>query len=700
MTKNIPIRLKGWLSALSRAIAFCLLCCSIVSVAYANSNDLEIAFATVSGKVGHSTKKTAGCIIVWSTRQKTPNIYCRYELEKGPKFLRDNDEGSDKNGDKLPSSKNKATFQANIKEWFKNKNLNPIPTPTDLSHFADAMSRLFDPKTHYFVLKDQSVLGDDKKFSAAVHRLIKEKIPEKVIEEPKAVTTEVQNNGEVAKVEKAAEQAKIDINKIVADAKATSQKPTWLEQSIVYIHIFIVLFCLLFIWFFLANRKITSQLKYSETDLEIKINDNVSTLHQEIANLKTRDKVLQEKTLPKHLSEMLEQLRSELEEKITQLSPVEESRIGNEPSSENSYSHHLNKKIRQLEEEKHQLEIERKEAQSVIGQLEEEKGHLEKRQRSEQDAHQQVENTLKSQLSAEQKQLQETTISLADKQKEVEKLSQQNQMLETYLKNSKAEYETEHTQRQEVEQTLTETKQEVETLSHAEKTLQNVLFKRFRLSKPEEMDFTHWTTALIDQKGSWLWLQPTLLGELLICELIFNPIKKQGTKRDQDILNLLNLDSIMKHWRKLIAQLFEKNDKLWAYLHGMDGQQWLNQLLRADDVLKTYFPEEKSFDLLSQHLSNVNGILRAALLEMGVTKILAPKLLEAVPKYVPAEKDRNQIYTPNSLLRKLVKEKVQSRLKEMPQFVVDVQRYGFCTADNPNDTGNVQVFVGSLAEWE
>jgi hypothetical protein len=674
MMKNIVIKLKGSIGA----IAFCLLCGSIVSVAYADSNDLEIAFATVSGEAGN-LKKTAGCIIVLSTiGEKTQNIYCRYELDKDKVFKRDDDVGFNLNNVNFVSSINKETFQGNIKNWFENNSLNPTPTSTDLSYFVDAVSRLSEPTTHYFepkahhyhfVLKDPSALRSNEQFAIVVHNLIKEKIPEKVIEEAKAVTTKVQNNGKAAKkeVEKVAEQAKTNVEKIGANV----EKIGALEQSIVYIHIFIVLFCLLFIplfiWLFLASRKTTS-------------------FNEEIVNMKKQHKV-QYTTLQKCVSEM--------EEKITQLSPVsfvKEPQVENESSSQDSDSDNR-KKIRQLEGEK-------KEAQSVIGQLKGENRDLAERQRSEQDAHQQVEDDLKSQLKAEKNTHQETAIFLANSQQELKKLNQQNKMLETYLKNSKDEYEKESAQRQEVEQTLVETKQEVDTLSHAEKTLQNVLFKRFRLIKPKEMDFTVWTTALRDQKGSWFWLQPTLLGELLICELIFNHIKKQGAKRDQEILKLLYFDSIMAHWRKLVAQLFETNDKLWVHLRDIDSRQWLTQLLRADDVLKTYFPKEKSFDLLSQHLSNVNGILRAALIEMGVTKILAPKILEAVPNYVPAEKDRNQLYAPNTQLKALVKEKVQSRLKEMPQFVVDVQRYGFCTADNPDDAGNVQVFVINPSEWE
>ncbi len=355
----------------------------IVTVAF--PSDLEIAFATVSGKVGHSTNKTAGCIIVWSTgSEKTQNIYCRYELEKNEIFQRDDDK---EGAAMLRLSDDKVDFQKNIENWFKNKDLNP--TPTELPSFADVMSRLLYPNTHYFVLKEESALTDYKKFAEAVHKLIKEKIkekiPEKVIEEAKAVATEVQNNGEVAKkeVENAAEQAKIDINKIVADATTTAKKPaTDLELSFIYISI--SLFYMLFILFFLASRKTTSQLKNSDVLLETNINDNVSTLSQEIAHLKTQNKILQENTLPERLSEMQEQLRSELEEKITPLSPVKESRIENKPSSENSLSYYLNKN-RQLEGDKRQLEIELQEAQSVIGRLEREKRDLAERQRSEQD---------------------------------------------------------------------------------------------------------------------------------------------------------------------------------------------------------------------------------------------------------------------------------------------------------------------------
>jgi hypothetical protein len=592
----------------------------VVTIAF--PNDLEIAFATVSGETDYSTK-TAGCIIVWLTGANTQNIYCRYELEKDNEFQRDNDAGINLayNYVKLYSSKNKAAFQYSIKNWFRNNDLYPTPTPTDLSYFADAMSRLFDPKIHHFVLDDQLDIGTNEQFAVAVHyRLIKAQIPEKVIEEAKTVATEVQEKAEAA---------------IVENDATTSQKFAGLEQRIIHIsiYLFCLLFLLLFIWFFLASRKTTRQLKESEAILETKIDDHVSIFYQEIANMKIQIKILQDKTLPK-----------------------------NESSSQNSSSYY----------------------RTEIGLLEGKNRQLENKMRSECEN---AENVLNAQLEIEREKSQGV----------IERLEGEKRDLEEKLQNLEKQLRSEKTR-------VEKNREKVQTISHAEQTLQSVLFKRFRLIKPKETDFAHWTTALIDQKGIWNWLQPALLGELLICEPIFSHIKKGGAKKDQDILNLLNLNSIMAYWGKLVSQQFENNDKLWEYLRDKDGSQWLNQFLRADDVLNTYFPEEKHFKLLSLHLSNVNGILRAALLEMGITKILAPKLLEKVPNYVPAKKDKNQIYTPNPLLKELVKEKVQNRLKEMPQFVVDVQRYGFCTADNPDAAAdaaaNVQVFVSHPSEWE
>ncbi|RKZ84354.1 MAG: hypothetical protein DRR19_17855, partial [Candidatus Parabeggiatoa sp. nov. 1] len=250
--------------------------------------------------------------------------------------------------------------------------------------------------------------------------------------------------------------------------------------------------------------------------------------------------------------------------------------------------------------------------------------------------------------------------------------------------------------RQEVEKALQKNQK---MLTQYEQAAQNVLTERFRLIKPENQDFLHWTTVLQEQTGVWRWLQPALLGEVLVCEPIVNHIGENSTQKSQKMLELLHINNIMKHWGPLVAQVFESDEELWGDLRDIDGGNWLNQVLRADDVLQTYFPAEKTFGLLSQHLSNVNGLLRAAFVEMGIT-FLNPKILEAVPSYIPQKTGLNYVYTPSPLLKELVKPQVQKRLKEVPQCVVDVERYGFGTTSNPNAASNVRVFVSSPAEWK
>jgi hypothetical protein len=249
----------------------------------------------------------------------------------------------------------------------------------------------------------------------------------------------------------------------------------------------------------------------------------------------------------------------------------------------------------------------------------------------------------------------------------------------------------------EVQSPLENASDKMKTLSQHEQTLQKVLSERFHLHQPENADFSQWVTALIKQTGVWRWLQPILLGEQLVCEPIVNDIKENGSEKDQQILELLHLDSIMTHWEPLVGQAFDSNDQFFAYLRDLDGGNWLNGLLSAHDVLHSYFHDEKSFKLLSQHLSNVSGILLAMFVEMGIT-FKNPKILEEVPSYVLGT---NYVYTPSPRLKALVKPQVQKMLKEMDKaFVVNVERYGFVTADNPNAAAEVRVFVSSPVEWE
>jgi hypothetical protein len=150
----------------------------------------------------------------------------------------------------------------------------------------------------------------------------------------------------------------------------------------------------------------------------------------------------------------------------------------------------------------------------------------------------------------------------------------------------------------------------------------------------------------------------------------------------------------MEHWAILVGQLFKSDDELWTYLRERDGGKWLNQLLRADDVLQAYFPDEESFKRLSQHLSNVNGILRAAFVEMEI-EFYGPKILEEVPSYVPAGRyEPNRVYMPNDRLKELVKQQVLEKYNQGARdFVVDIETYGFGSATQ------VRVLVFGSSDW-
>lgn len=207
----------------------------------------------------------------------------------------------------------------------------------------------------------------------------------------------------------------------------------------------------------------------------------------------------------------------------------------------------------------------------------------------------------------------------------------------------------------------------------------------------------------IEQRGIWRWAKLALAGELFACKTHFKQIKESGIDKNHKesgidknhkILELLELDNILERLDHLVGKIFESDFELWQFLRGIDSGKWLNQLLRADDLLQAYFFNESQFHLLSQHLSNVSGILQTVFLEKGV-KLIKPKLLEPVPNYIL---EKHYVYKPQHILKELVKPQVQERLKKVSRFVVDIETYGFVTTDN--SSADVRVFVSSLVEWE
>jgi hypothetical protein len=136
------MRVKGWGSILFHALSFCLvlLCFVWGGAVYAFPSELEIAFAKASDSDG---AKSAGCLVVWrDTYGSLKNIYCRYELDKQAKFLREDDNSIVLSDIKLYTSDDNTDFQLNIENWLKNKypNLSLMFTQNDLTKLASIMS--------------------------------------------------------------------------------------------------------------------------------------------------------------------------------------------------------------------------------------------------------------------------------------------------------------------------------------------------------------------------------------------------------------------------------------------------------------------------------------------------------------------------------------------------------------------------------
>jgi len=656
---------------------FCGIIFLVSSLTSAHELPLDIAFAKISSQA-ETHGKTAACIIVWAINKANKrHIYCRYELEKVKNFLRDDDRGINLDDVKLYRSYNQAAFKRKIAKWLKTQypeNTTPITLITAkmlsfLSNTDDAP--LFNGKQPQLYLLTENGDGDndinkyenqDKKFAYWVHRSIEQQFlipaPIKPVVQPKP-----------APVQLVKELVKEQPKPIVVEAPMSMR--LWLLLG--------TIFCLVvaLFWFLKkSNRYLETQLE----PLERNVGDNISLISEKIMS-EMRKTSLQNRD---EIQTQLDRLRSE---QIQSRDFIEETLLKEDREKAQLV---INAKVTELKEA--QLEL-----QHTL------RAEQEQREISEAalaSANSQV-SLLSNKYNKEQKQHQEIKETLKYLQDELETANRKNQQAASNMIDYEAEkdefiqkYEDCRATDEKLEKALKETLVEIKRLTQNEQSLQLMLFERFRLLKPEDSDFLYWTRAIIEQQGVWRWLQPSLLGELLVCEPIVEAIKKKGFEKDQQILELLHLDNIITHWQVLITKIYDSNEALWESLRGIDEGDWLNQLLRANDILKSYFAEEKHFKLLSQHLSNVNHILRSAFIEMGIS-FISPKIFE------PVEKSMKRLYTPDSLLKALVQTQIQDKLNTGEKFIVDIERYGFGVDDNPAAAAaDICVVVSRLSEWK
>jgi hypothetical protein len=588
---------------------------------------------------------------------------------------------------------------------------------------------------------EEKRLEDYKTFAAEVHRFLPEKMAE-IAQNQKATTTTKQvapnqvtaADDKADKVDKATGEAddKAD-NKTEAEETTATKKdekatpPTdnklikpekamiWLGLGIILV-VIVILAALL--WFFLAKKN---------THLATELRNEISALDKKISQLQTQwqqpisaqgpSEQESESTPPPKQPEIKAQLESsqriqELEQEKNRLEHTLKA-AQNQLTSEQEQRENTDKALKDIRTELYRVvnsplsedaETTLEGLKTLINQYHDAKTQREQADKALKNIRTELNKVVKPKLVEDedaentlesiQRGVLNVIRNLRTKEAELKTLTQQYETEKTALAEAQNELKTLYQQYETEKTALAEANNELKTLTENKQTLQKVLHGRFRLVKPEGTDFSDWTTALIEQQATWRWAQPALLAELLACEIHVKQIKEQGDEKAQNILALLELDKPLKQWNTLVGHLFESDTQLWQVLRSTDSGKWLNRLLRASDLLQTYFKQEPQFSLLSMHLSNVAGILQAICAELGV-QLIKPQLLEKVPDDIPENYCR---YTPAPGLKTLVKPQVLEKFQTMSKFIVDIDTYGFVTADNPKP--NVRVFVATLAEWE
>jgi hypothetical protein len=260
--------------------------------------------------------------------------------------------------------------------------------------------------------------------------------------------------------------------------------------------------------------------------------------------------------------------------------------------------------------------------------------------------------------------------------------------------------------------------EQYQSLKAEQNTMQAVLSERFSPSQKELIEFS--LEGFRTQQGIWRWLQLSFIAELLACQHCVAQLKTanesfsdrknllQNNNRVtiEEILGLLYMDDVMKYCKALVKQQFPSNDKMRDILL---GGNWIHRLLRANDLLQTYFAEQPAFRLLSRHLANATGVLEAMFIGMGI-EVKRPTLLESMPKadkkwVVESSREAKSVLRALEFVKKQVSERLNPNSpNHCPEFVVDIQCYGFIKSDSrkplSKTLSKIQVTLTNPSEWK
>jgi hypothetical protein len=149
-------------------------------------------------------------------------------------------------------------------------------------------------------------------------------------------------------------------------------------------------------------------------------------------------------------------------------------------------------------------------------------------------------------------------------------------------------------------------KEELEKTQREREQLQTVLSQRFHLSQPQDKAFSDWIEALLNQQGTWIWLQPkSIEGFLSNRRSVVNQIKENISLVCEDMQNLPDVseqpllrleEEVSKDWNHLLNKQFQSVDDMNQQLATLTDK-WLNTLLM---FFKQYLSTKVERDQLQQ----------------------------------------------------------------------------------------------------
>jgi len=694
--------------------------------------DIKIDFARVQD-VGDNPSKTAACIIAWVGNAEA-KVFCRYELHKKTGFLRDNDEVN-----QILTSKGKLVIAKNflkkIQEWLTNISLTENQSPEKISNmFADFLKQgvkdynaysgyedgLFkNTKPHNLVLP-KNLDNSNVVFAILVHSEVHHAVSELSKEPDGFLTIRTQSQFE----------------KYISDEYGSPIKNLLHDKDVIDLllrkpEILTLLKKDKFVDF-LDKFKTTNYdvlalvVEYADVLKKPDIKTQLDMIrNEEISEKKPTDNILEWILLaigvlallllavilwqfPKSQNKMdtMTNLISETKEmKLDKATSIElvanisqtilkqlptntgATQLANTPSkteySKDNIEQIADAIFQQVRKsyliiEKSPIDYIVKKISSTVSQTQDIKeivGALPKNVTLDAQSKEEILRAISAQNAKVEQEQKELEHSRATVQNELTKTQQNMQKTEGKLSETKTQ--------------LDEVKNQHQNMKNSLEALMKTRFGVAKLWLLPEMS---------GQEGTWRWLQNVLTVQYENYNKAFLNVKKLQNPECEKILELLNIQSILKHWYEFLTDNphLESNERLMGLLEARDGGMWLSNVLRADELFKMYFSDKAELNSLITPLAITTMMLQAALKELGV-EVIKPRLLESPPADLAPNARK---MTTNPVLMELIHGKVMTKLSDdVPQLVVDVERYGFVTAEGTSNTA-MKVLVADLGGWE